>query len=126
MRLRIVFSMVSVLLLGGCADTTAPPLPSNHPANPAATEAPLPPPSQTLAIDENTLPHAAMNPAALKPAMGGMGGMQHDMKGMHHDHDMPGMKHDAPATQPGENAALSAPRWTPTTLPATTNALGAP
>lgn len=132
MQLCILLSVVAVLLLGGCADTPAPPLPPNHPANPAAAEAPLPSPSQTLAIDETALPNTGTNPAALKPEMGGMshnmGGMQHDMKNMQHDHDMggmkdmPGMKHIAPPTQPGENAALSAPRWTPTTVPATTAA----
>ena len=125
MRFRIILSMVAVLLLCGCAHTTSPPLPSNHPANPAAAVAPLPSLSQTLAIDDSTLPQPGTSPAALKPEMGGM---THDMKGMQHDHDMggmkdmAGMKHVPPATQPGENAPLSAPRWTPTTLPATTAA----
>jgi hypothetical protein len=124
-----------MLLLAGCGSTAVPPLPSDHPANPAAAEAPLPSPSQTLAIDETALPHGEIIPAALKPEMGGMrhdmggmAGMGHDMKGLQHDHGMEdmkgmgGMKHVAPATHPGENAALSAPRWTPTTLPATTAA----
>jgi hypothetical protein len=107
MRLGIIFGMIIMLLLAGCGNTTVPPLPPNHPANPAATEAPLPSPSQTLAIDETTLPHSGIAPAALKPEMGGMqhdmggiGGMQHDMKSMQHDHNMGGMKHVAPATQP--------------------------
>jgi hypothetical protein len=80
-----------------------------HPANPAAAEAPLPPPSQTLVIAGAATPPPATDPASLMP----------EMTGMHHDHAMPGMKHDAPATRAGENAAPSAPRWTPTTAPGT-------
>lgn len=127
MYLRTLLGMAGMLLLSGCAGgatTTA--LPADHPANPMAAVAPVPPISQTLAVNDPDLGHPATNPATLMPDMGGM---QHDMKGMQHGHDMAGMKHDmagmkhdAPATQPGENAALSAPRWTPTTIPATTAA----
>jgi hypothetical protein len=126
MFLRILLGMAGMLLLVGCANSITPPLPPDHPANPVAAESPLPAPSQTLAVNDADISRPITNADTLKPDMGGM---QHDMEGMQHDHDMAGMKHDmagmkhdAPATQPGENAALSAPRWTPTTLRATTAA----
>jgi hypothetical protein len=132
MRLRLLFGSSILLLLGGCAGMTTSSLSADHPANPAAALAPMSPPSQTLAVNDASLADPVISPAQLKPEMGGMqhdmkgmkdmGGMQHDMKGMHHGNEMSGMQHEAPATQPGENAALSAPRWTPTTLPATTRA----
>lgn len=126
MRMLLLLATASTLLIGGCAGGTAtPPLSQDHPANANAIEAPLPPPSQTLVVADSTVPPAA-DPASLMPDMKGMnhgsGGMQHDMKGMQHDHAMPGMKHDVPATQPGENAAPSAPRFTPMTGPATSPA----
>jgi hypothetical protein len=119
MRLGPLFGWSILLLLGGCAGMTTSSLSADHPANPAAAQAPISPPSQTLAINDASLVDRVISPAQLKPEMGGM---QHDMKGMHQGNDMSGMQHKAAATQPGENAALSAPRWTPTTLPATTRA----
>jgi hypothetical protein len=49
-----------------------------------------------------------------------MGAMKHDMRGM--QHDMKGMAPATAVTRPGEGAAPSAPRITPTTFPATTQA----
>jgi hypothetical protein len=43
--------------------------------------------------------------------------MQPGMRGM--DHSMRGMQHGTPGTRPGANADLSAPRWTPVTMPST-------
>jgi hypothetical protein len=117
MFLRTFLATLSVLSLVGCGGgTTISALPADHPGNSAAAEAPLPPRSQTLAIDDPRIPESATNPADLKPDMGDT---RHDMKRMQHGHDTKGMKHDVPATRPGENAAPSAPRWTPTTLPTT-------
>ncbi len=84
MYLRMLLGTAGVLLLAGCAGTTVPVWPSNHPANPAAVEAPLPPASQTLAVNGAILSSPEMNPATLKPEMGGM---HHDMKGMQPAHD---------------------------------------
>ncbi|MGE0682466.1 MAG: hypothetical protein AB7P69_16400, partial [Candidatus Binatia bacterium] len=40
---------LAALLISGCAAAYSPaPLPTNHPANPAAPETPPPPPSQVL------------------------------------------------------------------------------
>ena len=129
MYLRLLLGMAGLLLAGCASTTTPPPLPSDHPANAAAAEAPLPPPSTTLVVNDAEVPHPATNPASLTPDMSGMAGMkhdmkgmQHDMKGMQHDHGMAGMSHEVPAPRPGENAAPSAPRWTPTTSPSTTTA----
>src|SRR5438045_3601586 len=132
MMMRTWTMYFGVLLLIGCA---APPaqiqLGRDHPANPSAADTPLPARSDTLAINSGALPSepstADMMPEMDMKSMSGMkhdmGGMQHDMSkmpnmaGMHH-HDMAGMKHDVPATRPGENAAISAPRWTPAIVPA--------
>jgi len=48
----------------------------------------------------------------------GMSGMKHDMDGMLRD--TKGIQHQTPPTQPGQSAAPSAPRFTPTSFPATT------
>jgi hypothetical protein len=113
---------VGTLLFAGCASApTEPPLTAEHPASPDAPDAPLPGRSRTLAVDESPpLPALEPTPAMLHgPASSGMSGMP----GMHHHSaDTPGMKHEEPPTQPGENAALSAPRWTPATGPATSPA----
>jgi hypothetical protein len=130
MLIRALLAVAGALLLVGCAGgggPAAPQLSDNDPANPAAAESPLPSRSQTLALNEDEpLPSPATNSAELMPEMGkpghDMAGMQHgsDMARMQHaGHDMAGMKHMPPATRPGENAAISAARWTPTTLPAT-------
>jgi hypothetical protein len=120
MLIRTLLAVAGTLLLVGCAEgggPAAPQLSGNDPANPAAAESPLPPRSQTLALNDGApLPNPATNPAELMPEMGKAG---HDMAGMQHGHDMAGMKHVPPATQPGENAAISAPRWTPTTVTTT-------
>jgi uncharacterized protein involved in copper resistance len=124
MLLRMLLATAGTIMIVGCAAVPAQPKPSSDsPTNPAAVEAPVPLRSQTLALNEDMLPRPATNPKELMPEMSGMGhgmgGMQHDMKGMQHGHDMEGMKHVPPATQPGENAAISAPRWTPTTISTT-------
>jgi hypothetical protein len=114
---RILLSSVFPLAIAGCA---APPLnpaiSTDHPANPNAPEAPIPPPSQTLA-GTSSAEHVSSTSEPMQPETGmqrmghDMGGMKHDMKGMdgmQHgdggmqdmDHDMPGMQHKAPSTQP--------------------------
>ena len=43
------FCMFAIFVVSGCATAyIPPPLPANHPANPTAPEAPLPPPSQAF------------------------------------------------------------------------------
>jgi hypothetical protein len=115
MFIRMFLAVTGTMLLVGCTGggTALPQLSSDDPANPTAAESPLPPRSQTLALnDGQPLPiPAAANPAELMPEMG--------TAGMQHGHDMAGMKHAPPATRPGENAAISAARWTPLTLPTT-------
>ena len=115
----LLIILIPLLLIGCTQQASQPPLAANDPANPHAPEAPLPEHSRTLATAEAT-PSAttAVPPEQMMPDM------DHNMPGMSHGmgHDMGGMKgmqHQAPATVPGQNAALSAPRWTPTTVPAT-------
>ena len=119
---RAVAFLVGVIVLAGCAGPAVQPqLTLNHPASPDALEAPLPSPSQTLVVGES--PEMAKATGAMPDTQQmahDMGGMTHDMGGMRHD--MKGMQHQAPATRPGENAAPSAPRFTPTTVSATTQA----
>jgi len=51
----IVSSLIAALLVNGCAAAYVPaPLPVNHPASPATSEAPPPPPSQAFR-DESIL-----------------------------------------------------------------------
>ena len=86
------------LALAGCAASppTDPAASTDHPANPNAAEAPLPPPSQVLA----TAPPVEVQPSTDES----MPGMQHaghdmgDMSGM--GHAMPGMAHPTPAERP--------------------------
>jgi hypothetical protein len=117
---RMLLIVLIPLLLNGCVQQASqPPLAANDPANPHAPEAPPPERSQTLATLE------AAPPATMAvPSQQLMPDMHRNMPGMSHDMgrdmgDMKGMQHQAPATMPGDNAALSAPRWTPTTVPAT-------
>jgi hypothetical protein len=81
----VVFKTLSclfVLLLVGCAaSVTDPAQSSDHPANPAASEAAVPEPSQTLAVTQ------APTTAPSDHSMQHMPGMQH------------GNTHDMPATQ---------------------------
>jgi hypothetical protein len=113
---RTVIVISFALLIGGCARSVTIPSPdANDPASTKAAEAPLPEPSSTLVIGNVSQPE---QPTPATQHMGHeMPGMQHDMGSMNH-----GMKHVVPPTQPGEGAALSAPRFTPATLPATTQA----
>lgn len=121
--MRTLVAAAGMSLLVGCAATaTNTNISENHPANPGAAEAPLPAPSNTLALDPSSTPSTPADDAEL-----GMqhNGMQHDMAGMSHDtggaasmqHEGHGMAHQMPATQTGENAAPSAARTTPTTGP---------
>src|SRR5207237_6136839 len=88
---------------------------ARHPASPDAVEAPLDPPSRTLASDDApTVPSA-------DPSMPGMqmqGGQ--DDRQMGHDHmQHGGSAAPTPTTQPSAAAALSAPRISPATEPTT-------
>ena len=122
MLLRAVGLALSGALLAGCAaQPNEPTFSADNPANPSAAEAPLPPESQTLAIQQNAPPSVAEQEPA-KQLQPQMPQLQQGMGGMTHHHGMAGMQHQAPSTQPGDNAAVSAPRWTPTTAPTTTAA----
>ncbi len=124
--MRIFVAVAGASLLAGCSiPSIEPPLTANSPARPDAAETPLPVRSQTLAI--NDTPAQLKTIPAIEPG-GDMGADMNDMPGMHHrggGDAMPGMKHDAPKTQPGDNAALSAPRVTPGTAPTTSPAAAA-
>ena len=100
------------LLISGCA---LPPVQTRpgpqHPASSDAAETPMPPRSETLAIND-AAPARELSPADMKPEMDmkSMGGMKHDtteMPGLSgaHQHNMNDMKHDAPATMPATTPA---------------------
>ncbi|MGH7425768.1 MAG: hypothetical protein ACREJP_06340 [Candidatus Methylomirabilales bacterium] len=62
----ILSALIAAILVSGCAAAYSPaPLPADHPASPAAPEAPLPPPSQ--AFRGESVPPA---PAEEAPAQG--------------------------------------------------------
>jgi hypothetical protein len=66
-----ILTVALALTVAGCATQTRPtPLAANHPANPDAPEAPLPPPSQTL--------------AGAATRQGSATADDHDMSSMHH------------------------------------------
>jgi len=108
---RLCAAVIGICLTGCAVKTIEPGTGVDHPANPRASEAPLPPRSGTLALTD-VAPPPGSDEKTLVPmdhtadGMGSMKGMQHGMPGM------AGMK--SPATRPGENAAPSAPRPTPT------------
>lgn len=81
MRVRPLLLAASALAVAGCAGNVTIPSPGlDHPANPQAAAAPLPP-----------LPSV---PDATAPTGGGMQGMNHgSMRGMDHGSSMPGMDH---------------------------------
>ena len=54
MHCKTLLSALTLLLLAGCSRVTLPPLANDHPANPEAAEAPLPPPSQSLTMKLDT------------------------------------------------------------------------
>jgi hypothetical protein len=105
LSLRLSTGLMLAGSLAGCSTApTPPPLSAEHPASPDAVESPFPVPSRTLALDSTSFPvladHAMQQPE------------------MHHHGDRAATP-PSPATKPGENAALSAPRYTPTTAPTT-------
>ena len=74
MRLTVVHAGLCLALLGGCAgDVRTAELGAEHPASPSAAEAPLPPPSQTLAIDTAAAPSGDA-PGVIPPQVRGPGG----------------------------------------------------
>lgn len=85
----------------GCAATSAEqPLTASDPASAGAAESAMPPRSQTLAMPSD----ASAAVSSDRP---------------HSAHEPPARAQEAAATtEPGENAALSAPRFTPATAPA--------
>jgi hypothetical protein len=111
MLTRASLSIAVSLALAGCA---APPLnpavSTDHPANPNAAEAPMQPPSPTLAAGPSAelAPPTSGSMPGMQHAGHDMGGMKHDQNGMQHggggmkgmDHDMPGMMPDVPSSQP--------------------------
>ena len=114
----LIFFASSMLLFMGCAmPVSQPVLSADDPANPLATESPSSPSLSTLSLNDVSLPAVGTDPAMeMQPGMAGMRGMS-GMRGM--DHSMHGMQHGTPGTRPGANADLSAPRWTPMTMPST-------
>lgn len=106
MTARILLIVAGILLPAGCAAPPVPVAEAGGPADASAPATPLPPRSETLDLSGQALPPLPKDqPAAeMKPEMGG-------------PHE--GMHHAVAPTRPDEAAALSAPRWTPTTAPAT-------
>ena len=121
----LAFSLTGLLLVGCAAQSPMPQLSPDHPANPAAAEAPVAIRSDTLSMNQDAVPVSA------KPAMEDMAGMKgndmpgkppahvmpsHNMPGMSLEdmkgHDMPGMSHD-PAVPEGHSV--------PATMPASGN-----
>ena len=71
MRFTVLHAGLSLALLVGCAGPVRDgPLGPDHPASPSAAEAPLPPPSQTLAVDTSAAPGTpgVASPQAPHPA----------------------------------------------------------
>ena len=115
------FTAILGLILTGCATTKpAPSFGTDSPTSASAPESPMPVRSTTLAINAAAMPATMAVPMPMDHNMNNMKGM--DMNGSQGaKRDMAGMKGmDAPATRRGENAAPSAPRFTPATTPTTT------
>ena len=98
-----VASALGLVLFAGCASAPAPePLPTDHPANPAAAEVEPPPPSQTLALTTGDPVQSIANQTntAASPPAGtpGDGHVQHDADAQ----PRPG------AVNPGSSAAVQA------------------
>lgn len=69
-----LYVLFATLVVSGCATAYAPaPLPANHPANPAASEAPPPPPSH--AFKGESLPPAPVEEAPADGPHSGHGAM---------------------------------------------------
>ncbi len=114
-----LLAVLGALVLVDCTPQAPQPAPGiDNPASPESTESAISR-SDTLAAASSAaeaMEHPTVEPQPLMPEM------QPGMKNM--NHDMPAMEHGTPdgqqgvsATKPGENAALSAPRWTPATEP---------
>jgi hypothetical protein len=116
MRMKWLCAAVISMALAGCAiKIIEPTTGTDHAANPDAAEAPIPPRSETLALSDVPIASEAED-MSLMPEHGG--GHDHaSMSGAGHAH---GAQHQPAQTKSGENAAVSAPRWTPTTVPTTT------
>ena len=116
-RLHLLAALTALALVG-CAPQAPQPAPGvDSPASSEAPESPIPR-SETLAVPRSAeaVQGTAVGLQQLKPEVpAGKEGVDHDMPGM--KHGTAETPHIAPATKPGENAALSAPRWTPTTVP---------
>ena len=93
MLTRVLLMLALAVAVAGCAASPpADPAASvNHPANPNAAEAPLPPPSQVL----TAAPSNEAAPSADMPSTGHAG---HDMEGM--GHNMAGMDHSMSSSRP--------------------------
>ena len=73
--IRITLPLTALLLLVGCAETTPMAPGRDHPANPGAAAAPVPPPSTTLAVTPTPSTKPARDDDAKPPS--------HDA---HHEH----------------------------------------
>jgi len=100
MLAKALSATLSALLLVGCGHNTVPsPLPADHPANPAAAEAPIPPLSKTLDV--------RLAAAENRDASEEMPAMQHDHGARRHDDDSAEAGDgDMTATQPKAAQAL--------------------
>ena len=107
MMSRIVTALGLLAIAGCAAQRTAPELPPDHPANPAAAEVALPEPSQTLAIVDpvraEPLPpsgHAHVGPGTEDPVTG---------PAEHTNHSAPASPQEVPigAVPPGAQGALA-------------------
>jgi hypothetical protein len=90
-RVSVVVIAVAGLLAAGCAAFEDAPLPRDHPANPEATETPVPARSKTLDV-ATAEPIRPPDPAATKPAPARPPGHE---GGHGHEHATP--EADAPA-----------------------------
>ena len=116
MLAKALAASLGLMLLSGCAgNVVVPPLSAEHPAHPEAAQAPLPPPSQTLALGD------AAPAAKTHPATHDHGQAQHDhathqhggtaggTAGDHAHHGHAAHAATAPSTQPSSHAVYACP-----------------